>query len=59
MSDVLIILLIVLVAVIVLRGPKMLPKLGEALGRTVRDTRREVDGVFHKDGGPGDGTPTA
>jgi len=42
-SDVLIVLLIVLVAVLSIRGPKMLPKLGEALGRTVKDTRAEFD----------------
>ena len=43
MPDILIVLIIVLVAVIVLRGPKMLPKLGEALGKTVKDTRAEFD----------------
>ncbi len=43
MSDILIVLIIVLVALIVLRGPKMLPKLGEALGRTVKDTRTEFE----------------
>ena len=43
MSDILIVLIIVLVAVIILRGPKMLPKIGEALGRTVKDTRAEFD----------------
>lgn len=41
--DILIVLVIVLVAVIVIRGPKMLPKLGEALGRTVKDTRAEFE----------------
>ena len=43
MSDVLIVLLIVLVVVLFIRGPKMLPRLGEALGRTVKDTRAEFD----------------
>ena len=42
-SDVLIVLLIVLVVVLFIRGPKMLPRLGEALGRTVKDTRAEFD----------------
>ena len=51
MNDVLIILVIILVAVLFLRGPKMLPRIGEALGRTVRDTRAEVDQAFKKDGG--------
>ena len=41
--DILIVLVIVLVAVIVIRGPKTLPRLGEALGRTVKDTRAEFD----------------
>ena len=43
MPDILIVLLIVLVAVIFIRGPKMLPKLGEALGKTVKDTRAEFE----------------
>jgi Sec-independent protein translocase protein TatA len=42
-SDIMIVLIIVLVALIILRGPKMLPKIGEALGRTVKDTRSEFD----------------
>ncbi|MBI3747594.1 MAG: twin-arginine translocase TatA/TatE family subunit [Chloroflexi bacterium] len=36
MTDLLIPLLIVLVLVVMWRGPKTLPKLGEALGRGVR-----------------------
>lgn len=43
MPDILILLIIVLIAVLVIRGPKMLPKLGEALGRTVKDTRAEFE----------------
>ncbi len=42
MPDILILLIIVLIAVIVIRGPKTLPKIGEALGRTVKDTRAEL-----------------
>ena len=38
-----IVLVIVLVAVLFIRGPKMLPKLGEALGRGIKDTRAELD----------------
>jgi Sec-independent protein translocase protein TatA len=53
--DILIVLLIVLVAVIFIRGPKMLPKLGEALGRTVKDTRTE----FEKKSGDDDTTGPA
>ena len=43
MSDILVLLIIALVVVLFIRGPKMLPKLGEALGRTVKDTRSEFE----------------
>ena len=42
MSDVLVVLLIILVAAIIWRGPKTLPKLGEALGRGVREAKSEA-----------------
>jgi Sec-independent protein translocase protein TatA len=41
-SDLLIVLVIALVVVIVWRGPKTLPKLGQALGRGVREARSEA-----------------
>jgi len=50
--DILIVLVVVLIVVLMWRGPKMLPKIGEALGRTVKDTRAEVDAAFKKDDGP-------
>ena len=56
MPDILIVLLIVLVVVIFVRGPKMLPKLGEALGRTVKDTRASLD---EKSGGDDPTGPAA
>ena len=40
--DVLIVLIIVLGAVLLWRGPKNLPKLGEALGRGVKEARTEA-----------------
>ena len=43
MPDTLLILLVVLGAVLIWRGPKTLPKLGQALGRGVREARREVE----------------
>jgi Sec-independent protein translocase protein TatA len=42
MPDLLIILLIILVAVVMWRGPKTLPKLGEALGRGVKEAKSEA-----------------
>jgi Sec-independent protein translocase protein TatA len=40
--DIAVILVVVLILVLLWRGPKTLPKLGEALGRGVREARREV-----------------
>ena len=42
MPDLLLILIVILVLVVLWRGPKTLPKLGEALGRGVREARREA-----------------
>jgi Sec-independent protein translocase protein TatA len=41
-SDVLLILVVILVLVVIWRGPKTLPKLGEALGRGVREAKTEA-----------------
>ena len=41
-SDLLVVLVIALVIVIVWRGPKTLPKIGQALGRGVREARAEA-----------------
>jgi Sec-independent protein translocase protein TatA len=38
----LLILIVILVLVVMWRGPKTLPKLGEALGRGVREARNEA-----------------
>jgi Sec-independent protein translocase protein TatA len=40
--DVAVVLVVVLILVLLWRGPKTLPKLGEALGRGIREARREV-----------------
>ena len=53
--DVLIILIIVLILVLMWRGPKTLPKIGQALGRGVKNAReeaREVRSAFDKREGP-------
>jgi len=41
-SDVLIVLIVILVLAVVWRGPKTLPKLGEALGRGVKEAKSEA-----------------
>jgi Sec-independent protein translocase protein TatA len=40
--DVVIVLIVILAVVLVWRGPKILPKWGETLGRGVKATRKEV-----------------
>jgi Sec-independent protein translocase protein TatA len=56
--DLVIILVVILGIVLVWRGPKILPKWGEALGRGVKATRKEVadlqDDVARRDD---DGAP--
>jgi Sec-independent protein translocase protein TatA len=42
MPDLFIALIVVLVVVLIWRGPKTLPKIGQALGRGVRDARAEA-----------------
>jgi len=42
MPDLIVILLIILGIVLLWRGPKTLPKIGEALGRGVREARAEA-----------------
>lgn len=42
MPDILILLIIILVAAVIWRGPKTLPKLGQALGRGVKEAKSEA-----------------
>ncbi len=42
-SDVAVVLIIILVAVLMFRGPKMLPRIGAALGHGVREARVAAD----------------
>ncbi len=50
MSDLLVVLIIILVLVVIWRGPKTLPGIGAMLGRGVREVRRET-GKLRDDGG--------
>ncbi len=42
MTDIAVVLIIVLVLVLIWRGPKTLPLLGQALGRGVKEARKEA-----------------
>jgi Sec-independent protein translocase protein TatA len=44
-SDLAIILIIILIGVIMWRGPKTLPILGRAFGQGVKEARKEIDGI--------------
>jgi Sec-independent protein translocase protein TatA len=59
MSDVLIVLVVALAVVLVWRGPKVLPKWGEILGRGVKATRKEVADMQDEAKKKDDGTPPA
>ena len=58
-QDVLIVLVIILVIVLIWQGPKNLPKLGQALGRSVKDFRNEVSTDDEKPVTPPKDEPTA
>ena len=54
-SDFLIVLIVILILVLIWRGPKTLPKIGQALGRGVREARSEAAKLTdRKDDDPSD-----
>ena len=56
MSDILVVLVIALIAVLVWRGPKTLPGIGAALGRGVKEARKEASS-FREGETPPDDNP--
>jgi len=42
MPDILIVLIVILILAVIWRGPKTLPKLGEAMGRGVKEAKSEA-----------------
>jgi Sec-independent protein translocase protein TatA len=55
MADILVVLIVILVIVLVWRGPKTLPSIGAMLGRGVREAKREAAKLREGD----DDTPAA
>jgi Sec-independent protein translocase protein TatA len=45
MPDILVLLVIILVLVIIWRGPKTLPLLGRAFGQGVKEARKEISEI--------------
>ena len=57
--DLIIILLVILVIVLMWRGPKTLPQIGGMLGRGVNETRKEVSEIQkERDAASGEQPPT-
>jgi Sec-independent protein translocase protein TatA len=56
--DLIFVLVIILIVVLIWRGPKTLPKIGEALGRGVREAKAEATTVQKEIQARTDGTPT-
>jgi Sec-independent protein translocase protein TatA len=62
MGDVALVLIIILILVIIWRGPKTLPQIGNMLGRGVKATREEAKAIredVNSSKPPDDGTPPA
>jgi Sec-independent protein translocase protein TatA len=53
-SDVALLLLVVLLVLLVWRGPTMLPRLGASIGRGVREARHAADRGLLRDDEPAD-----
>lgn len=56
MGDLLLVLIVVLVLVVIWRGPKTIPEIGRMFGRGVREARIEAAKVRSSDDSPKDGT---
>jgi len=57
--DIMLLLVAILVVVLIWRGPTMLPRIGEAFGRTVKGVRENLPGSQHdehRDEGSAGGT---
>jgi Sec-independent protein translocase protein TatA len=52
--DMLVVLIIVLIVVVIWRGPKTLPLLGRAFGQGVKEARKEIDDIKSDTASPGD-----
>lgn len=60
MSDFLLVLIVILILVLIWRGPKTLPELGRMFGRGVREARIEASKLRSSDDDkPADGGTTA
>lgn len=54
-SDVLLVLIVILILVVIWRGPKTIPEIGRVFGRGVREARIEANKLRSSDDKPADG----
>lgn len=59
MSDILLVLIVILILVLIWRGPKTLPEIGRMFGRGVREARIEANKLRSSDDRPSDGGSTS
>jgi Sec-independent protein translocase protein TatA len=57
-SDILLVLIVILILVLIWRGPKTLPEIGRMFGRGVREARIEANKLRSDDDKPADGGTT-
>lgn len=57
--DILLVLVIVLIVVVMWRGPKTLPLLGKAFGRGVKEAKKEIDAIKDDTAAPEDETKSS
>ena len=58
MNDVLLILIVILILVVIWRGPKTIPEIGKMFGRGVREARIEANKLRSNDDPPAEGGST-
>ena len=58
MNDILLVLIVILVLVVIWRGPKTIPEIGRVFGRGVREARVEANKLRSTDDTPADGGST-
>ena len=56
MPDLLVVLIVILVLVVIWRGPRTIPQIGAMLGRGVRAAREEANQIRSDRGDRGDGS---
>jgi Sec-independent protein translocase protein TatA len=54
-TDVLLVLIVVLIIVVIWRGPKTIPEIGRMFGQGIREARAEANKLRSSDEAPADG----